>query len=169
MASSTTCPVADLDQPVARAQRPPLARRRAVAADAEAGDIVVELDLEPVARTAPASPPSRSTSALRTSQPARLGIGATSIERQRRSRPRPMPPPAYIGRSPQPPSSSSSGKGSDAASCDDIDQPVGNHDHLARRAAAELRWTLCEASAQRLGLVAVEARAARSACRAACR
>ena len=37
-----------IDQPVARAKRPPLAGRGAVAADAELGDGVIELDLEPV-------------------------------------------------------------------------------------------------------------------------
>ena len=73
---------AQIDQPVAGAQRPPLAGHGAVAADAEAGDIVVELDLEPVDRRPAAGPPSRSINLLCTSQPTWPSIGATSTARR---------------------------------------------------------------------------------------
>ena len=74
-------PLREVDQLVAGAQRPALLRRRAVAAQAERGDIVVERDVEPIAGAPLPASPSRSTSLLRISQPDWPAIGATSTER----------------------------------------------------------------------------------------
>src|SRR3546814_934655 len=43
-------PQRGIDQLVAGAQRPPLARYRVIGTDAEAGNVVIQLDLEPIAR-----------------------------------------------------------------------------------------------------------------------
>ena len=52
VASSTTCARRNVDQLVAGAERTPLAGHGAVAADAEADDVVVKLDVETIARLA---------------------------------------------------------------------------------------------------------------------
>ena len=146
VASSSTVPRAGVDQPVAGAQRPPLARHRIVRADAEAGNVVVELDLEPVARprrrrrrragpAARCAPASRS--APESARPARRAASAP---------PAPTRRPHKAAARPQPESASAAARPKRAApSCDDVHQPVGHDDHLARRRpgedrAARRRW-----------------------------
>ena len=159
-----------VDQLVARAQRAALAADRLVGQQAEPFELVVEQHVEPVARRRPVLPvwPSRSLSALRTSQPALPSIGGTSTA-ARPCATAPLPPPAYIGWRPQPDSAAAARReAASAASYHDVDQPVGHHDHLAHLRPVERTLDFLAGQRKRLELVLRAGPWARSACRAAC-
>ena len=92
VASSTTDAVAEIDELVARAERPPFLRRRAVAAKAERGDIVVERDVEPVGRRFAAGL-AQAVDQLVAHQPARLAVDRRDADRAQRRRDRAAAPP----------------------------------------------------------------------------
>src|SRR5688572_7872635 len=82
------------------------------------------------------SPPKRSTSALRVSQPTWPGILPTSMPRRPCARPR--------------------REGAGGGSQHDIDQPIGNDNHFARGCPGELADDLVRSERERLGGGAVE-------------
>ena len=151
-----------LDQPVARAQRPPLAGHRAVAADAEAGDVVVELDLEPVGGASPsrrrAGRPARCAPASRrgpgSARPDRRAAMLATGPARRRHR-------AAEGRS-RPSAQSSKARASAAHHATILTSRSGTTITLRGGCAGELRLDLGRGERQRLGLVLGQARAARS-------
>jgi hypothetical protein len=140
-----------------------LARHGVVGADAEAGDVVVELDLEPIAGR---PSPCRAGPRARSAPASRRGPGSARPGSAQRPGDRPEPPPHKAGER-QPQARAGTAREAKRASCDDVHQAIGNDDHLARRLAARAARTLSSRAPVPRALRG--APLARSRCRAACR
>ena len=168
VASSTTSPVPSVDQPIARAQRPPLARRRAVAANAEGGQIVVQLDLQPIGRAGP--------SRRRADRPAHCGPASRPAPESARPgsalsplATAPDDPPAYIGLKPAGRRGPAQGQGKRTDHATILTSRSGTTITLRGAPPAKLRSGPWARRAPAPRPPRGSARAARSSSRAACR
>ena len=130
-------PGLQIDQPIARPQRAPLARHRSCRRECRRRS-----DRRPARPPADRTgwPPRRPAG-----RPAHCGPASRPAPGLARPGSVPSPLATCARRSAahtsaatrRPPRSKQQGKGEQRGSCDDIDQPVGNHNHLARRSARQ--------------------------------
>ena len=149
VASSTTVPLRSVDQLVARAQASAAPRRRAVAAEAEGGDVVVELDVEPVGGGSARPRRAGRSSLLRTSQPDWPGDRrrpATDAQRRRHRARRCRRRRAAAGRSRQA-AASRARRASAPHHATIFTSRSGTTMTLRGAAPSSWRWTLSDASA----------------------